>query len=139
MPYTLEVKYEESPAGNKLISIYSTLSIEEDQLSNILDIEVYFRSINQSGVFPLITCSCGSFGCGGTEVTISKDQDSRIWRINNKEYILTRQEIKTIGMQLIEYILKIKNEYKDYLICSGTYGEDISNNLEEYGSILKDC
>jgi hypothetical protein len=45
----------------------------------IFDIEALAASVEHDGVFPILNCECGEFGCGGVSVTVQSSRGVVSW------------------------------------------------------------
>lgn len=73
-----------SKVKGKMVSVVDwklVVYINGNKLSHneVLVVEEFFNTILRSGVYPLFTCSCGVFGCGGYYVEVIHDEQSITW------------------------------------------------------------
>ncbi len=140
MDWTLKIEKEESPVANRLISIYTYLSIDEVNSSLIIDIKEWFNILD-SGVYPLFMCCCGDFQCNGAHVEISRIPSGySIQRIFNQELTMPKEvtllldwdDVIIISKEIID---SIRNAGKDnFEVCCGTMGDDLFSEIEHFSN-----
>lgn len=94
---------------------------KEDQTLEAFALE---RSGLGDGLFPILNCICGEWGCGGYWVEVNHDGDKIIWtkiRTHNSEKDIPRFHIttpitfsKSEYKDLIDRLLKEKNTYPGF-------------------------
>lgn len=78
----LDITIEQSKSGVGGCSLDVELYADREAMDDIVDIEVLFAAIKTDGHYPLFTCSCGCFGCGGYYVDVACRDD--FWILRNK-------------------------------------------------------
>lgn len=150
--WKLSFNYEESPADSKLISLFTEVEFEDVKMKGILDCDVLFLAIQESGLLPLFTCSCGTFFCGGYYVEVLHINDGLILRNTYKpvqnptdsdilevfEYELSWEDLYIIASEVYYKLIEIKDNYPGCEICFGTFGEGILNKIDGYGVLLNE-
>ncbi|MBP2654661.1 MAG: hypothetical protein H6Q73_2230 [Firmicutes bacterium] len=140
---TVNITHEESPAGG--ISVFVDVYFGERKMQDILDVAVFFQAIVKSGRYPLFTCGCGCFGCGGYYVDVEcTDKD---WILRNKyhpleksllenfEYHVSWEQVHNVAAQIKGYIMQLIQKNPGTMLMSGTIGEvDLSNFFTEENS-----
>lgn len=79
------------------------IRINEDA-EEVFVITEFFNSLTDEGKFPMFTCSCGIFGCGGFYIDVRHKTESVIWvteQSTNKKHIFTRENIRFVAEELI--------------------------------------
>ena len=141
MDWSLKIDKVESPAGNNLYSIFAYLCIEGDNTDKILNIHQFYNLIENDGVLPLFTCSCGDFECGGQFVEIEKYDEGfqlrKLFDRNNNfiktlDFKLTWDDMIIIGNEIIETISEIEHKNSDIKICNGTMGDDLKESMNVF-------
>lgn len=123
------ISHSKSPIGSVSISAY--LFVGQKQMTDILDIEVFFRALGESGRYPLFTCGCGCFGCGGYYVDVRCVEDA--WIMQNRfhphdenkllesfEYRFHWENVYIVATRIKDYIKRILEEFPGALLASGT-------------------
>lgn len=133
-----------SPAFNEnVVSICIDMYINNKRISNNLDIDKVFNTLDQEGLLPLFTCGCGCFGCGGNYIGVSLKSDSmklkNSYSPNDKQELNEQFEytISTdVWYRLLKKLLhKIELEVIDNKInhlIVGVIGVNICDNIKTY-------
>jgi len=129
----IEVAITHHESHLKGIGIVAELYVGERKMEDILDIEVFFQAIESSGRYPLFTCDCGCFGCGGYYVDIECTEDA--WIMRNKyhphdeeelveefEYHFRWAHVYMVATQIKDYIIQVGETYPGTLLASGESG-----------------
>ncbi|WCF06717.1 hypothetical protein NDS46_20525 [Paenibacillus thiaminolyticus] len=125
--------------------IYSSLDlyINGDKLDpdEVFDVDVFFTSLVSQGTFPMFTCTCGIFGCGGYYVEVKNLDEKVIWRTQqspfmdrtikcSNTFVFSRSHITDFAEELIQKFEELKSLMLEHgLVC----GYDI----EKYKIIIK--
>jgi hypothetical protein len=59
------------------LGLYAAAVANGQELPEVLDIDVFFEALTDSGLRPLFTC--GLFGCGGYYISVAHGADAWIW------------------------------------------------------------
>jgi hypothetical protein len=150
--WKLNFKHEESVASSELVSLFIEAEFEKSKMQEILNIDGVFSAIGKQGLIPLFTCSCGSFSCGGYYVKVSHldegislrgrykpvDNPAETDIIESFEYELSWEDLYIIASEVYDKLIKLKELYPGYDVCSGTFGEGVLNKINSYGLLLKE-
>ncbi|MDI4644279.1 hypothetical protein [Cohnella hashimotonis] len=90
--------------------------INEDS-DEVFVISEFFNSLAADGRFPMFTCSCGIFGCGGFYIDVHHKKNSVTWvteQSTDKKHLFTSDNIRFVAEELIRKLsevndLRIKN------------------------------
>lgn len=147
--YQLAFRYEPSTVEDSLISLWVNLDLYETRMNYNLDVDAFFVSLGSDGYYPLFTCECGTFGCGGYYVEVHHDHDginlinayaplSQLDPdeiINEFHYHLDWEDVLALGEEIIGIMNEISAKAADRRICCGAYGNDIAGKIDEYQAI----
>ena len=150
--WKLTFDHEESPAAEKLISIFIEVEFEKNKMKDILNIDGLFSAVQKQGFQPLFTCSCGTFGCGGYYINVSHSDNEIVFRniykpveepneaylIEAFECALSWEDLYFIVSEVYEKLVWISGQYQNYDVCSGTYGPGLMNRLSSYGELVRE-
>jgi hypothetical protein len=93
-----------TPVINERIYLnVNDIRLNEDE-DEVFVVTEFFNSLTSQGKFPMFTCSCGIFGCGGFHIDVRYKDDSVIWGAEQstyKKYLFSRENIRFIAKQLI--------------------------------------
>lgn len=145
----ISITHEESPASNGSISVMIKVRINGKEMAEILDVDNFFESIGKRGMYPIFTCTCGVFECGGYYVFVDHSETSWVLKnsyspaddpakskiINTFEYHIPWEDVMKAGCKIIKFLLETHNKRPDYRIYSGSFGIDISYWIPEYISL----
>ncbi|WP_052714227.1 hypothetical protein [Paenibacillus dauci] len=103
----------------KLFLYINGNKLAEDE---ILVIDEFFDSLLRPGKYPLFTCTCGIFGCGGYYVEVIHDTHSITWITEqspfedqlistSKEFVFSRNHIVEVAEELRQKL----NELQDIM------------------------
>jgi hypothetical protein len=87
------------------------IKLNEDE-DEVFVVTEFFDSLTHQGKFPMFTCSCGIFGCGGFYVDVKYKKKTVIWGIEQssyKEHIFTEENIVLIAKELIEKLTELNS------------------------------
>ncbi len=114
------------PVINLDISLYiNGDKLDEDE---VFVEDVFFKSLLSSGEYPMFTCTCGIFGCGGYYVDVVHDDETLIWTTQQSPF--KDRTIKSTNRFIFSWINII--EFTEELIQGLEKFENlmISNKLE---------
>lgn len=144
----ITISHEPSPASTNGIGVWVRVSLDGEQQPDILDIDEFFQALatRPTGLVPLFTCECGSFGCGGYWIASDVEPEAWIWR---NRYHATEETLSAeceqrvpwaaserVAWQLLMTLEELATWYPEAEIFSGTYGADISPRIRDYRRIL---
>ena len=144
---SVDIDHEEAPTNG--ISMYIDVYVDDKIMDDILDIEVFFDAIEKNGRYPLFTCTCGCFGCGGYYVDIECTEDA--WIMKNKyhphderilveefEYRFTWTQVCLVATQIKDHVMRICQEQSEPVpIISGASGNDLRNCLQHMNLVTQ--
>lgn len=138
----LEAAITNEESSIRGIGIFVELYVGDSKMDDILDIAVFFQAIKDGGRYPLFTCICGCFGCGGYYVDIECTDDA--WIMKNKfhphnkevlveefEYHFPWARVYMVATQIKDHLLRIIEKHPRTLLATGESG------VFEVGDILK--
>lgn len=133
--------------------VHLDLYLNEEKVSGNLNIHELFTRLNQSGLLPLFTCTCGIFGCGGHYIDVRLGKDNITLKNayapndepdSSKEYL--RQEfeynisLKTwylLLQDLLNKIILVAMENKLNKMVIGVAGTNVIEHLRVYQDNLQ--
>lgn len=146
--WSIKYSHDESPAGNKLISIYIKLIFDGVEMADIVDIDGWYEAVLSEGKKPLFTCGCGNFGCGGYFMEVSHSAQGV--RLKNKyhpldendliealDFEISWEDIFLIYTEIVDYLVEIRDRYPEYELCIGTYSDNLVIKIEKYQRIYE--
>ncbi|MBE0339529.1 MAG: hypothetical protein ACQEXV_00535 [Bacillota bacterium] len=95
----------------KIIIYANELRLNEDE-DEVFVITEFFNSLAQQGKFPMYTCSCGIFGCGGFYVNVLYEKDTVIWDTEQssiKKFIFSKENVLHFAEELIEKLMGLND------------------------------
>jgi hypothetical protein len=108
--------------------------INGEQLPEVFAPCAMLRAIVQSGRYPLFTCTCGIFGCGGYWVDVECSMDAWIWRngyypadedepeeqslLYKFEYRIPWSQVQTAIVEIRDAILTLREKQSNLLFLS---------------------
>ncbi|MFC3801923.1 hypothetical protein [Cohnella sp. GCM10012308] len=115
-------KHKRILAPEILESVYllvNEVKINEDA-DEVFVISEFFNSLATDGKFPMFTCSCGVFGCGGFYIDVHHKRRIVTWiteQSTDKKHVFTSENIRFVAEELIRKLsevndLRIKNDMK---------------------------
>ncbi len=123
-------------------ALFIQVSINDNNLPGILDVERFFAIKQQDGLVPLFTCGCGDFGCGGYYVNVSCADTALILhngyhRFNRSlefefEYHLDWQQVRDTAEEILSYLQKIQERNPLAYVTRGHIGENLLDHLPHY-------
>ena len=143
---------DDSPAGNNLRSIFIKATFEDNVMDRILDVDGFFKVIENEGMQPMFTCECGTFWCTGYYVDVThsakgiiikngykadpqRNEDPLIYKF---EYEINWEDLYLMAREVIGEIKALSKKYPDNHICTGVYGVDLLPNINRYEEIIKE-
>ncbi|WP_028775918.1 hypothetical protein [Shimazuella kribbensis] len=146
----IDIDQDDSAISNQAISLFVTVYINNKKQTDILDIDEFFQSIQDPGIYPLFTCDCGFFGCGGYYVHVTHDEQGYrlqnsykpydVWnkknRIHTFQYLLDWHEIYLVGKKLIDLLNQLHKHDQSLDASSGMYGMNLISKISYYKHIL---
>ncbi|ULL16410.1 hypothetical protein DVH26_19365 [Paenibacillus sp. H1-7] len=132
------VKGKMVPVVDWRISLYiNSNKLNED---DVFVEEEFFKSLLNPGKYPLFTCTCGIFGCGGYYVQVIHEDNSMIWvteqspfkdrsfKSSNK-FVFSWDQIISFSEELIQNFENLKSIMKINDL-------DFSFDIEKYNGII---
>ena len=122
------------------------VTINAHELPDILDIDEFFKAIQESGRFPLFTCGCGHFECSGYYVDLVCTATA--WVLRNRyhphneqlmeefEYHIPWQQVRTAAQEIVNYLQALHVQYPHHEITAGVVGLNLASHIADYGEIL---
>ncbi|WP_219836078.1 hypothetical protein [Paenibacillus sp. R14(2021)] len=86
--------------------------INQHELDDVFVLEDYFKSLNHEGKYPMFTCSCGIFGCGGFYVHVTHSKDYITWRTDHSPF----KDIEIRSANLFKFTWKEMIRFSEELI-----------------------
>ncbi|MDQ0914561.1 hypothetical protein [Paenibacillus sp. V4I5] len=101
-----------TPVINERIYLYiNDIRLNEDE-DEVFVVTEFYNSLTSQGKFPMFTCSCGIFGCGGFYIDVHYKDDIVIWGAEQstyKKHLFSRGNIRLITEQLIIKLAEIND------------------------------
>lgn len=107
-----------------------------------LDEEVFFKSLLTPGRYPMFTCTCGIFGCGGYYVEVIHEDKFVIWLTEQTPF--EDRSVKSLNTFIFswDHIINFSEEFVQkfqYLkSLMNTNDIDFSFDVERYTGIIKE-
>ncbi|MDQ0114040.1 hypothetical protein [Paenibacillus harenae] len=87
-----------------------------EHADEVFVITEFFNSLACERKFPMFTCSCGIFGCGGFYIDVYHKKESVIWcteQSSNKKHIFSRENIRFVAEELIDKLTELNDVRKE--------------------------
>lgn len=136
-PLTVQLSHEPSPVGG--ISVFAKVLVGKKRMPDILDVAIFFQALEHSGRYPLFTCECGCFGCGGYYVEVECTKQEWILRntyhplekrlLERFEYHVVWKQVYQAARQIKNYVAQVAKTHPGLAIMSGAVSE---LDLKEY-------
>lgn len=104
--------------------------------------DVFFNSLRYPGKYPMFTCTCGIFGCGGYEVDVVHYNDTLSWTTEQSPF--ADKTIKTSNVfvftwnNMIQFSEKLIQRLEDLKRLRLSHDLEFSCDLEKYKNILQE-
>jgi hypothetical protein len=85
--------------------------LNEDE-EEVFVVDEFFNSLTQLGKFPMYTCSCGIFGCGGFYVDVLYNKETVIWNTEQssiKKFIFSKENVLHFAEELIDKLMDLND------------------------------
>jgi hypothetical protein len=120
--------WEPSPASG--ISIYPEMQVNGEVLDYCLEVDIFFRAIRESGRYPIFTCGCGVFECGGNYMDVECTETAWIIRnfyhpqskqtlVKAFEYRFDWENVYEVATKIRDYVAKLSEEHPGERIGTG--------------------
>lgn len=126
------------PVVDWRISLYiNGNKLHEDEL---FVVEEFFKSLLNPGKYPLFTCTCGIFGCGGYYVEIIHEDESVIWLTEQSP--IDDRTVKSSNKfvfpwdQIINFSEELIQKFENLKSVMNTNDLDFSFDVERYLGII---
>lgn len=123
-------------------AIFIRVTINDNDLPGILNVEAFFAIKQENELVPLFTCGCGDFGCGGYYVNVSCTEIALILRnsyhrFNQSlqsefEYHLDWQQVRNIAEEILISLEKKHQGNPKAYVTSGYGRENLINRLPKF-------
>ena len=120
--------------------------INGNDLPGILNVDAFFAIEQKNELFPLFTCGCGDFDCGGYYVNVSCTDTALILRNgyhrfnqfleSEFEYQLDWPQVRYIAEEILTYLQKIHKRNPEAYITSGYGGENLIDSMPDFHQSL---
>ncbi|AKG36177.1 hypothetical protein [Paenibacillus durus] len=104
--------------------------------------DVYFKSLLYPGKYPMFTCTCGIFGCGGYYVNVVHNYETMIWTTQQSPFM--ERTIKSSNkfvfswrniIEFTEELIQRLEELKSLMISNKL---EFRYDLEKYKDIMQE-
>ncbi|CAH1207358.1 hypothetical protein PAECIP111892_02859 [Paenibacillus auburnensis] len=103
------------PVIIETINLYvNEVRLNEDD--EIFVVTEFFKSLAQQGEFPMFTCSCGNFGCGGFYIKVNYKNQCVLWETEQATYgkfLFSRNNIRLVALELIKELAEFNGLRKE--------------------------
>jgi hypothetical protein len=112
--------------------------LDEDE---VFVIDEFFNSLLYPAKYPMFTCTCGIFGCGGYYVEVRHVEETVIWQ--TEQHPFSDKSIKSSNkfifplsniIDFAEELVRKLAELRDLML---SHGLDYRNDLEKYEDIIQ--
>lgn len=105
-----------TPVINETIILYvNEIRLNEDA-DEVFVVTEFFNSLTHQGKFPMFTCSCGIFGCGGFYINVNYKNLCVIWgteQATYKKFLFSRENIRLVALELINKLSEFNDLRKE--------------------------
>ncbi|PNQ84095.1 hypothetical protein MF625_004348 [Paenibacillus polymyxa] len=116
--------------GNKL---------DEDE---VLVEDEFLKSLICPGKYPMFTCTCGIFGCGGYYVEVSHEDDRLFWLTEQspfkEQFVKTSNKFAFSWDHIIDFLEELIHKFDDLKSIMITHGLNFHYDVERYREIIKE-
>ncbi|WP_334076638.1 hypothetical protein [Paenibacillus sanfengchensis] len=132
-------KRELLPVLNYRIDLYvNGHKFDEDE---VFVVDVFFQSLLAPGKYPMFTCTCGIFGCGGYYVDVYHEDHSVIWITEQtpfmdksvpgqRRFVFPFHEMSAFAQALVYKLEEVRE------ICL-SHGLDFQYDREQYTAVIQ--
>lgn len=124
----------------KLLLYINENKLEEDE---VFVVEEFFKSILSPGIYPLFTCSCGVFGCGGYYVEVIHEAERIIWLTEQSPFsdqtIESSNKFIFSWAQIIEFSRELLQEFEHLKSMMSSNELEFNLDLEKYHRIITEA
>lgn len=128
------------------LGLYATAVVNGQELSGILEIDAFFTALTSDGLYPLFTCNCGVFECGGRYVDVLCGAGAWVWRnryapsrIPRREHILEKLEfsfawtdVYATAVGVLDNLRRAGEEHLYRSHATPLYGAALTDRLRYY-------
>lgn len=122
-----------TPVINETITLYvNEIRLNEDA-GEVFVVTEFFNSITHQGKFPMFTCSCGIFGCGGFYVNVNYKNKCVMWGTEQATYkksLFSKGNIQLVALELINKLAEFNDLRKEH-------GLQTYYNIDDYKAKLE--
>lgn len=118
------------------------LYINENKLGEdeVFVVEEFFKSLLNPGVYPLFTCTCGIFGCGGYYVEVIHEAERVIWLTEQSPFddrtIESSNKFIFSWDQIIEFSRDLIQKFEDLENIMSANDLEFNFDIEKYHRII---
>ncbi|WP_055106876.1 hypothetical protein [Paenibacillus ihumii] len=102
--------------------------------------EEFFKSLLHPGKYPMFTCTCGIFGCGGYYVEVIHEDKSVIWITEQSPFedrsIKSSNKFIFSWDQMIRFSEELVQKFENLNSLMNTNDLDFSFDVERYNRII---
>lgn len=126
--------------------VFTHLFVNGVPLPRSVDIDQFFQAVQQSGRYPLFVCETRYFGCCGYYVDVICTPER--WTMKNRyyaehhcagvpdfeevEYHIPWSQVRSAARQILDTLLRLREQNPRARIMSGEYSNNIASHLEQY-------
>ncbi|MDR6777014.1 MULTISPECIES: hypothetical protein [Paenibacillus] len=101
----------------------------------------FLKSLICPGKYPMFTCTCGIFGCGGYYVEVSHEDDRLFWLTEQspfkEQFVKTSNKFAFSWDQIIDFLEELIHKFDDLKSIMITYGLNFQYDVERYRGVIK--
>ena len=105
-----------TPVVNETIILYVNEARLNEDDEEIFVVTEFFKSLTQQGEFPMFTCSCGNFGCGGFYIKVNYKNQCVLWKtqqVTYEKFLFSRYNIRLVALKLIKELAEFNDLRKE--------------------------
>ncbi|WP_338543337.1 hypothetical protein [Paenibacillus tundrae] len=123
----------------KLMLYINENKLDEDE---VFVVEEFFKSLLNPGTYPLFTCSCGVFGCGGYYVEVVHETERIIWLTEqspfNDQTIESSNKFVFSWVQIIKFSKGLIQEFEHLKSIMNANELEFNFDIEKYHRIINE-
>ncbi|MEK3786894.1 hypothetical protein [Paenibacillus sp. FSL K6-1230] len=121
----------------RLLLYINENKLDEDE---VFVVEEFFKSLLNPGIYPLFTCTCGIFGCGGYYVEVIHEADRIIWLTEqspfNDQTIESSNKFIFLWAQIFEFSRELIQKFEHLKSIMDANELEFNFDIEKYCRII---
>ncbi|AHM67180.1 hypothetical protein LK13_04915 [Paenibacillus polymyxa] len=102
----------------------------------------FLKSLICPGKYPMFTCTCGIFGCGGYYVEVSHEDDRLFWVTEQspfqEQFVKTSNKFAFTWIQIIDFLEGLIHKFDGLKSIMNTHGLNFQYDVEKYRRVIKE-